>query len=132
MTPATATADARTDIALGNRKFMEAFGRGDGAGIAALYTETGQLLPAHSDAVNGQTAIHRFWQGAIDAGLRQAMLETLETEILGDAAYEVGRYTLKADGGQVADSGKYVVIWKREGDSWKLHRDIWTTSRPAA
>jgi hypothetical protein len=20
------------------------------------------------------------------------------------------------------------VIWKKEGSSWKLHRDIWTTS----
>jgi ketosteroid isomerase-like protein len=26
------------------------------------------------------------------------------------------------------DSGKYVVIWKREDGAWKLHRDIWTTS----
>jgi len=27
--------------------------------------------------------------------------------------------------------GKYVVIWKRDGGQWKIHRDIWNTSMPA-
>jgi hypothetical protein len=26
------------------------------------------------------------------------------------------------------DEGKYVVVWKRVGGQWKLHRDIWTSS----
>jgi ketosteroid isomerase-like protein len=33
--------------------------------------------------------------------------------------------------GSVADAGKYIVIWKKDGGTWKLHRDIWTTSPPA-
>ena len=65
-------------------------------------------------------------------GLKQAVLETMEVEAYGSTAQEMGRYTLKAAGGQVADAGKYLVIWKQEGSTWKLHRDIWTTSRPAA
>jgi ketosteroid isomerase-like protein len=43
-----------------------------------------------------------------------------------------GDHTLKTAGGQVADAGKYLVIWKQEIGAWKLHRDVWTTSRPAA
>jgi ketosteroid isomerase-like protein len=50
----------------------------------------------------------------------------------GETAHEIGRYTLKTGTGEVADSGKYLVVWKQEGGAWKLHRDIWTTSRPAA
>ena len=38
---------------------------------------------------------------------------------------------MKADGGVVADRGKYIVIWKNEGGSWKLHKDIFNTSQPA-
>lgn len=34
--------------------------------------------------------------------------------------------------GNVADRGKYLVIWNRDGATWKLHRDIWNTSMPAA
>jgi ketosteroid isomerase-like protein len=68
----------------------------------------------------------------MDMGLKEAVLETLELEAHGDTAHEVGRYELKAAGGQVADAGKYLVIWKQESGTWKIHRDIWTTSRPAA
>jgi ketosteroid isomerase-like protein len=24
-------------------------------------------------------------------------------------------------------SGKYIVVWKKDGDAWRLHRDIWNT-----
>lgn len=130
-TPSIVT-DPRPAIEAANRGFMEAFGRGDSAGVARLYTTGAQLLPAGSDFVTGTSAIQRFWQGVMDMGVKEATLETLEVEGHGDTAHEVGRYTLRAAGGQVADSGKYLVIWIRERDAWKLHRDIWTTSRPAA
>jgi ketosteroid isomerase-like protein len=130
-TPTTA-ADPRSGVEAANCGFMDAFRRGDAASVARLYTSSAQLLPAHSDFVAGTTAIQHFWQGAMDMGLKEAVLETLELEAHGDTAHEVGRYTLKAAGGQVADAGKYLVIWKQESGSWKLHRDIWTTSRPAA
>ncbi len=45
---------------------------------------------------------------------------------------EQGRYELADADGNVADHGKYIVIWKRDGDDWKLHRDIWNTSTPPA
>jgi ketosteroid isomerase-like protein len=130
-TPSTAT-DPRSGIEAVNRQFMEAFGRGDSASVARLYTTSAQLLPASSDFVTGTSAIQRFWQGVMDMGVKEAVLETLELESHGETAHEVGRYTLKAAGGQVADAGKYVVIWRHQGGAWKLHRDIWTTSRPAA
>jgi uncharacterized protein (TIGR02246 family) len=131
MSTQTIAIDPRSEIEAGNRRFMEAFGRGDAASVARLYTPSAQLLPAHSDFVDGTTAIQHFWQGAMDMGLKEAVLETLEVEGHGETAHEVGRYTLKTGGGQVADAGKYLVVWKQEGGAWKLHRDIWTTSRPA-
>jgi ketosteroid isomerase-like protein len=82
--------------------------------------------------VTGAAAIQRFWQGVMDAGIGAATLETLEVRAGGDLAYEVGRYTLRAKSGEVADAGKYLVIWRNDGGGWKLYRDIWTTSRPVA
>jgi uncharacterized protein (TIGR02246 family) len=126
------TGDIRSRIEAGNKKFMDAFRRGDAAAMAALYTAQGQLLPANSDFVRGTEAIREFWQGAMAMGLEDATLETVEVEDHGDTAIEVGRYRLLAPGGAVADHGKYIVVWKREAGVWKLHRDIWTTSQPAA
>ncbi len=126
------TAPIRDAITAANERFMSAFRRGDAAGLADLYTEHGQLLPTHSEVIEGKHAIQFFWQGVIDMGIKAAKLETMEAEDHGDTAHEVGRYTLEAEGGQVLDRGKYVVIWKHEDGQWKLHRDIWNSSMPAA
>ncbi len=123
--------DTRAAIEAVDQAFMTMFSNGDAAGVAGLYTSDGQLLPTNSDFVTGSAAIQAFWQGAIDMGLTEARLETVEMDDCGDTVVEIGRYTLVAGGGQVADSGKYLVVWKKQDDEWKLHRDIWNTSTPA-
>ena len=128
--PATAEEDVRAALEAGNRKFEAAVSRGDGAALAALYTSDGQLLPAQSDVVTGTKAIGEFWQGVFDSGIKAATLTTIEVSSHGDTAHHVGRYELHAADGKGLDKGKYLVIWKKEGGTWKLHRDIWTTSVP--
>ncbi len=118
-------------IAAANRGFLEAFARGDAAGAAAVYTEDAAILPPNGETMNGRAAIQGFWQGALDMGLVGATLETTELETYPTGAVEVGKYTLSVAGGQVADQGKYIVVWKQEGGAWKWHRDIWNSSLPA-
>ena len=69
---------------------------------------------------------------AVDSGIKGVTVTTLEVEVSGDTAHEVGTYGLMGDGGKVLDAGKYVVVWKREDGKWKLHRDIWNTSVPSS
>jgi uncharacterized protein (TIGR02246 family) len=126
--PASAAEDVRAAIEAANKKWEAAASRSDGPGVAALYTAHGQLLPAQSDFVNGTQPIGQFWQAVFDSGIKGASLTTVEVEGHGNTAHEVGKYELRGADGKVLDHGKYVVIWKKEGASWKLHRDIWTTS----
>ncbi len=125
---ASAADAVRSAIEEANKKWEAAASRSDGPGVAALYTANGQLLPAQSDLVTGTQAIGQFWQAVFDSGIKGASLATVEVETHGDTAYEVGKFELRDADGTVLDHGKYVVIWKKEGTSWKLHRDIWTTS----
>lgn len=125
--PVLASDAARSDIEAANDQWEAAASRGDGPGVAALYTDDGQLLPVQSDFVTGTQAIGEFWQGVFDSGIKSASLTTVEVESHGDTAYEVGKFELRGADGQVLDYGKYVVIWKKDG-TWKLHRDIWTSS----
>ena len=118
-------------IVAANEQFMKAFSNSDDVGMADLYTEDAKLLPTNSDFISGNEAVRAFWESAFDMGLKKATLETLEVEGMGDTASEVGKYTLFLEGEQVADSGKYIVIWKMVNGKWKLHRDIWNTSMPA-
>lgn len=115
-----------------NLRFEKAFGEQDAAAMAALYTDTGQLLPAGSEIVEGTDSIRRYWEKALGMGLTDASLETREVYVGtgGETATEVGRYRLTLDE-DVVDEGKYVVVWQRTRDGWKIHRDIWTTSRPS-
>jgi ketosteroid isomerase-like protein len=129
---ASASADVRAEIEAANRQFEATAAKGDGKGIAALYTSGGQALPAGSDVVSGTEAIGKFWQGVFDSGVKGARLKTLEVDSAGDNAHEVGQYELFDATGKTLDRGKYVVIWKKDGGRFKLHRDIWTTSMPPA
>ena len=81
--------------------------------------------------MTGRQAIQAFWQGAIDMGLKSATLTTTSVQGYGDAAVETGKYTLAVEGGHQVDHGKYLVVWKQEGGSWKLYQDIWNSSKPA-
>ena len=118
-------------IAAADDQFMATFNSGDAAGVAALYTEQGQLLPPNADFMIGRQAIQAFWQGAMDMGIASAKIEIIEVEGHGDTAIEVSKYTLHAQGGEELDAGKFIVIWKRVGGEWKLHRDIFNSSKPA-
>jgi ketosteroid isomerase-like protein len=122
---------ARAQIESGNADLAMALSQGRAGAVAALYTGDARMFPPNSDVVSGREAIQRFWQGAIDAGVRGLALTTMEIEEHGDSAHEVGKYSATGDGGKVLDTGKYVVIWKREQGRWHLHRDIWNTSMPA-
>lgn len=104
-------------------QWEERFNAGDAAGLAGLYSEDAQLLPPGAGIVHGRSAIQAFWQQAIDAAQGEDSLETLELHELGDVAVEIGTYA--EDGG---DYGKYMVVWKKHGDQWLIHRDIWNSS----
>jgi uncharacterized protein (TIGR02246 family) len=131
MTQATA-ADVHDLIVAANDTFMATFRAGDAAGLATLYTGDGLVMPPNGDFVRSQEAIQGFWQAIMDMGVKEANLEIVEVEDLGDTAIEVSTYAMHGEGGQVLDDGKYIVIWKKEDGQWKLHRDIFNSSRPAA
>ncbi|GAC1428798.1 MAG: hypothetical protein NVSMB65_02130 [Chloroflexota bacterium] len=130
MSSADQQSDVRAAIAAVTTQFIEAFERQDAAGCATLYTANGATLPPNADIARGHTAIQAVWQEAFDAGLTGFEVESLEVESAGDLAYEMGRYTMYA-GTDLADEGKYILIWKREESHWRIHRDIVNTSRPA-
>lgn len=122
--------DIPEGIAATNRKFTEAFARGEPHVIAGLYTSRGQLLPPNSEIISGPEGIAGFWQFVMGLGVKTLVLETRELVAEGEGAVEIGEYTLGGPDGSAVDRGKYLVTWRNEGGEWKLHRDIWNTSQP--
>lgn len=118
-------------IAASNQAFMEAFAKGDAAGVAANYTVDAWAFPPGGPIVQGREAIQGMWQGVLDSGIGRIDLETLTVDVQGDVAIEVGQGVIRLANGEPADHVKYVVVWQRENGDWKLHRDIWNSLPPA-
>ena len=128
--PPVDPAQLMTEIEAANAMFMELFSAGDAAGLAALYTEDGMVLPPNSDFVKGTEAIQGFWQAIFDMGVAAAKLKCVEVEGYGDTAIEISEYKMLGPEEEVLDHGKYIVIWKNVEGEWKLHRDIFNSSKP--
>jgi uncharacterized protein (TIGR02246 family) len=114
----------RRTIAEENRRFGAAAAGKDYAGMAAFYTEDAKLLPPDAPIVSGRKAIEEFWRTAANAlGLIGVELKTIDLEVAGDTAYEIGEADLKLSSGQA--KAKYLVVWLGRDGQWRLHRDIW-------
>jgi uncharacterized protein (TIGR02246 family) len=124
--------DVRSAIEAVNVKFGAAWGKKDAAALAALYTANATVMAPNGAPVAGSQAILEFWKAGLAVLPPVGKLTTAEVEAHGDTAHEVGTYELSAADGKVIDKGKYIVIWKREGGQWKMHRDIWNSDLPAA
>lgn len=114
-----------------NAQFMEAFRRQDAPTVARMYSAEARLLPPGAELIAGSGRIENFWNDVMQAGLTDAKLETTDVDLIGGyTAIETGRFTMYA-GRNVADRGKYIVIWRNEDGQWKLYRDIWNSNLPS-
>ncbi|MCU7805360.1 MAG: DUF4440 domain-containing protein [Candidatus Thiodiazotropha sp. (ex Lucinoma borealis)] len=109
-------------------KFEHLFRQGNMAEVAGFYSDNAMLLPAGSDLIEGRQAIEAYWQEALDMGIRRIKIDLMELEQHGESATEVSRYTMFDAEEAVVDHGKGIMIWKYEGNAWKMHRDIWTSN----
>jgi uncharacterized protein (TIGR02246 family) len=126
---ATSDVEGLNAIAATNAEFEAEYNRGDAAGLAELYTADAILMAPNNGRIKGRRAIQGLWQRFFDAGVSDIDLKTLEVEMAGSKASEVGTFSLTAPdskGGRVTGNGKFIVLWRRDTDgAWRLHRDIW-------
>jgi uncharacterized protein (TIGR02246 family) len=127
-----ADAKLRSEIEAANAEWAKQYNAGNAAGVTALYTDDAKAMPPNSDFVTGKAGITAVWQGMMDSGAISGKLTTVEVMGSGDSAIEVGTYEVMDKDGKTVDKGKYMVHWKKVGSTWKLHRDIWNSSMPAA
>jgi uncharacterized protein (TIGR02246 family) len=109
---------------------VEALGRGDAAGAAALYADDGRLLTPAAELIAGRRDIEAYWLTGLKVGLSRIELDSAEVRVDGPLAVEIGRYLL-AVGAEAADRGKYVVLHRRQGDgAWLRVVDVFNPDAP--
>src|SRR6516225_4478520 len=88
---------------------------------------------ADGGAKAGIEAGNRKFEEAVARGDAAAIakLYAEDAEILpmGNLALEVGSWKLEDASGK-GPEGKYMVLWKKNGSTWQLYRDMWSENAP--
>ncbi len=113
-----------------NRAFEAASAKKDSAAIGQMYHSQAHMLGGDMPAASGREAIQKAWQGFFDSNFTDLKLMTDNVERHGDILVEIGHYT--ASFGGKPDTGKYVVLYKKEGGAWKLWVDSFSSNAPPA
>ncbi|AXY73180.1 DUF4440 domain-containing protein [Paraflavitalea soli] len=118
-------------IAQANAIHFSLFAKHDGS-ILSLFAEDACLMPANSAPLCGQESLLQFFNGAYEAGARDGKFTTLQ--VYGDGkeyVTEEGTVQVFDGQGKTLESGKYLVIWKKTKNGWKMFRDMFNTNLPA-
>ena len=130
----TGQADVREAL----RALAQDFARNANAGdagklVSDFYTEDATLLPPNAPLIRGTQGIRGYWQGLMDAGAGDATMDTIQVDVSGDLAYEIGRYSFTVpspSGGRSSDQGKYLAVFRRQPDGgWKAVADMFSSDQ---
>jgi len=113
-----------------NKVFMDSFKKNNPDKIAGLYTKDGKVLAPNMRIVSGREGIKHMMQGMHNSGISEVDLGISELHLEGNSAIEIGHYKIKIENGQVLDKGKTMVYWKKDGDTWRMYRDMWNSNGP--
>lgn len=95
--------------------------------IASLYADDAVYMPPGRARQVGRAAVVATWKTYFErADFRALYTPQLNVAASLDVAYDIGTYrlTLTRDGKYVEVVGKYVVVWKKVGDDWRIAVDI--------
>lgn len=99
--------------------------------VLELYVSDAMMLRSNCPPVRGAAAVREFLYGALDTGFGEVEMEPLRVEIVGDLAYEAGRFKAlvpSAVGKRREERGKYLWVCQRQnGGEWKIAADCWSS-----
>ncbi len=130
------TAAVKAKIEAVTKAYEQAGPKGDVAAAVSCYDENAVMLPSNMPMVKGRADIEKTIRGWMQSGMKMKEFTstTISVEGAGDFAVQLGRYfqTYEMSGKVIADTGKFVTVWRKQVDgSWKIAYDIWTTDIPA-
>jgi uncharacterized protein (TIGR02246 family) len=132
------SAEVRHAIDQDNAQFVDAFKRGDAAGLASHYGDGAVMMLANGPAVEGTAAIKQgFTDFLSNVSVPNFQLTTHDIILEPGYAIERGTYEMtihpkSGTAADIVDRGKYLTVRERQPDgSWKIIRDISNSDIPA-
>lgn len=99
--------------------------------VLELYVADAMVLRSNCPPIRGSAAVREFLYGALDNGFGEVEMEPLRVDIVGELAYEAGRFKAlvpSAAGKRREERGKYLWVCQRQtGGEWKIAADCWSS-----
>ncbi len=117
-----------------NHKMIGAILNDDYGKILTFYDAKAVSLPNYSRTLRGIDAIAEYQQQSAEMGNNVTALALNTKKIMqyGDALIEIGTYsiTIERTGMEkpVSDVGKYLTVWVKHDDTYKIISEIWNTN----
>jgi ketosteroid isomerase-like protein len=115
-----------------NETYDKAFVSGDYATMNSFYTDDAIMLPSYQPMIKGKDAI--LESDKKDMGtMKTQSFKTTPTDVYGsgDMVYEIGTYEITFTPPNTTtamnDHGKYLNIWQKQGDTWKIKVNTWNS-----
>lgn len=121
--------EAKKAIMESNRIYFDLYAKNDGS-ILKLYTKDACLMPPNAPAICGLAALAKDFKDTYAAGVVKGGKFT-STEVYGDGleyVTEEGLWQVFDKNGQSIDDGKYLKLWKKTGEGWKMFRDSFNSN----
>lgn len=103
----------------------------------SYYSDDAIVMPPNAAAATTKEAIRKTWKDVFDVTINGSWKATnVKVANSGDMAYVSGTYEFTSNGPsgkEVSDHGKYLEVWRKQGDGrWKCEADIWNSDLPAS
>lgn len=124
---AFAQSDLQEEIESTSQKIGEAFYNGDFDTFAMYFDDDVTMkMPGH-ETLKGVDAVVAAHKPMAEHKMK-LVLNTTQVLDFDDYAYELGDYKIQTADGQVVDKGSYGTLWKKEDGTWKIYRDMVSSS----
>lgn len=123
--------EAKKEIAASNNIYFQAFAKGDSSIFIDRYAKDCWIMPPNAPALCGADAPLEFFKTAYNKfGLRNGRFITVD--VFGDGAEfvtETGFWQSFDADNKMFDNGKFLVLWKKTPEGWKMFRDSFSSDR---
>jgi len=120
----------KKEIEKDNALYFSLFNKKDTA-IVNLYTGDGCLLAPNAPAICGKSALTRDFKDTYAAGQIKGVRFS-SIDVYGDGTSyvtEEGTWQVLDKNDRVIDAGKYLKLWKKTKQGWKIFRDVFNSDR---
>jgi len=125
----TDTTEIKTDIEKVGKNYSHAYATGDSLLMFNCYADGAIILPPNAPAMKGKAAILTVFKAGYSGGMRSIAFKTVGLYGLTDQyVTEQGTYEAFDANNAVLDKGKFLVVWTKTIDGWKMYRDMFSSS----